>query len=106
MIIMTMRKRLTKSDELCDTIAEAYVYEHFEEYPKQVEVKPLVQIVNHWIRKIFIGGVETSEDDKVGEFEKYIRIPGEFKFVLKLASNFGQPQSNQIRDSLRLPRYS
>ena len=93
-------------DELCDTMAEAYVYEPFEEYAKQVEVKPLVQIVNHWIRQIFIGGVETSEDDKVGEFEKYIRIPGEFKLVLKLASNLGQPQSTQIRDSLRLPRYS
>ena len=90
-------------DELCDTMAEAYDYEPFKEY---VEVKPLVQIVSHWIRQIFIGGVETSEDDKVGEFEKYIRIPGEFKFVLKLASNFGQPQSTQIRDSLRLPRYS
>ena len=54
-------------DELCETMAEAYVYEPFEEYAKQVEVKPLVQIVNHWIRQIFI---ETSEDDKVGEFEK------------------------------------
>ena len=106
MIIMTMRKRLTKSDKLCDTIAEAYVYERFKEYAKQVEVKPLVQIVNHWTRQIFIGGVETSEDDKVGKFEKYIRIPGEFKFIFKLASNFGQPQSTQIRDSLRLPRYS
>ena len=98
MIIMTMRKRLTKSDELCDTIAEAYVYEHFEEYAKQVEVKPLVQIVNHWTRQIFIGGVETSEDDKVGELENYIRIPGEFKSVLKLAINLGQPQSTEIRD--------
>ena len=87
-------------------MAEAYVYEHFEEYPKQVEVKPLVQIVNHWIRQLFIGGVETIEDDEVGEFEKYIRIPWDFKFVLKLASNFGQPQLTQIRDSLRLPRYS
>ena len=93
-------------DEVCDTMADAYVYEHFEEYAKQVEVKPLIQIVNHWIRQILTGGVETSEYDKVGEFEKYIRIPGEFKFVLKLASNFGQPQSTQIRDSLRLPRYS
>ena len=93
-------------DELCDTVAAAYVYEPFYENDKDVEVKPLVQIVNHWIRQIWIGGVETSEDDKVGEFEKYIRIPGEFKFVLKLASNFGQPQSTQIRDSLRLPRYS
>ena len=91
-------------DELCETMAEAYVYEPFEEYAKQVEVKPLVQIVNHWIRQIFI---ETSEDDKVGEFEKYIRIPAEFKSVLTtLASNFGQPQLTQIRDSLRLPRYS
>ena len=120
---MTMRKRLTKSliklgeqqrnkvnydlqDELCDTMAEAYDYEPFEKYAKQLEVKPLVQIVNHWIRQIFIDGVETSEDDKVGEFEKYIRIPGEFKSVLKLASNLGQPQSTQIRLSLRLPRYS
>ena len=93
-------------DELCETMAEAYVYERFEEFAKQVEGKPLVQIVNHWIRQILIGGVETSEDDKVGEFEKYIRIPGEFKSVLKLASNLGQPQSTQIRDSLRLPRYS
>ena len=93
-------------DELCDTMAEAYDYEPFEEYAKQLEVKPLVQIVNHWIRQIFIGGVETSEDDKVGEFEKYIRIPWDFKFVLKLASNFVQPQSTQPRDSLRLPRYS
>ena len=36
-------------DELCETMAEAYVYEPFEEYAKQVEVKPLVWIVNHWI---------------------------------------------------------
>ena len=57
-------------DELCETMAETYVYESFEEYAKQVEVKPLVQIVNHWIRQILICGVETSEDDKVGEFEK------------------------------------
>ena len=75
-------------DELCDNMAEPYDYEPFEELE---EVKPLVQIVSHGIRQIFIGGVETSEDDKVGEFEKYIRIPGEFKFVLKLASNFVQP---------------
>ena len=44
---------------------EASDYEPFEEYAKQLEVKPLVQIVNHWIRQIFIGGVETSEDDKL-----------------------------------------
>ena len=56
--------------ELCETVAEAYVYEPFEEYAKQVKVKPLVQIVNHWNRQILISGVETSEDDKVGEFEK------------------------------------
>ena len=93
-------------DELCDTMAEAYDYEPFEEYAKQLEVKPLVQIVNHWIRQIFTCGVETIEDDEVGEIEKYIRIPWDFKFVLKLASNFGQPQLTQIRDSLRLPRYS
>ena len=93
-------------DELCETIADAYEYEPFQGYAKQVEVKPLVQIVNHLIRQILIGGVETSEDDKVGELEKYIRIPGEFKFVFKLASNFSQPWSTQIRDSLRLPRYS
>ena len=68
-------------DELCDTMAEAYDYEPFEEYAKQLEVKPLVQIVNHWIRQIFIGGVETSEDDKVGEFEKYIWTPREFKYI-------------------------
>ena len=36
-------------DELCETVAKAYVYEPFEEYAKQVEVKPLVWIVNHWI---------------------------------------------------------
>ena len=29
-------------NEQCDTMAEAYVYEPFEEYAKQVEVKPLV----------------------------------------------------------------
>ena len=29
-------------DELCDTMAEAYDYEPFEEYAKQLEVKPLV----------------------------------------------------------------
>ena len=29
-------------DELCETMAETYVYESFEEYAKQVEVKPLV----------------------------------------------------------------
>ena len=29
-------------DELCETIAEAYVYESFEEHAKQVEVKSLV----------------------------------------------------------------
>ena len=28
--------------ELCETVAEAYVYEPFEEYAKQVKVKPLV----------------------------------------------------------------
>ena len=95
-----------RQDEFCDAMAEAYDYEPVEEYAKQLEVKPLVQIVNHWIRQIFIGGVETSEDDKVGEFEKYIRISGEFKFVFKLASNFGQPSSTQIKDSLRLARYS
>ena len=50
-------------DELCKTVAEAHVYEPFEEYAKQVKVKPLVQIVNHWIRQILICGVETSEDD-------------------------------------------
>ena len=93
-------------DEFCDTMAEAYNSEPFEEYAKQLEVKPLVQIVNHWIRQILIVGVETSGDDKLGQFEKYIRIPGELKFVLKLASNFGQRQSTQISDSLRLPRYS
>ena len=87
--------------ELCETVAEAYVYEPFEEYAKQVKVKPLVQIVNHLISE-----VETSEDYKDGEFEKYNRIPGEFKSVLKLASNLGQPQSTQIRDSLTLQRYS
>ena len=68
-------------DYLCETMAEAYVHEPFEQYAQQVEVKPLVYIVNHWIRQIWIGGVETSEDDKVGEFEKYIMIPGEFKSV-------------------------
>ena len=51
-------------------MAEAYVYEPFEEYAKQVEVKPKVLIVNHWIRQILISGVERGEDDKVGEFEK------------------------------------
>ena len=56
--------------ELCETVAEAYVYEPFEEYAKQVKVKPLVQIVNHWIRQILICGVESSENDKVVEFEK------------------------------------
>ena len=55
-------------DELCKTVAEAY--ELFEEYAKQVKVKSLIQNVNHWIRQILISGVETSEDDKVGEFEK------------------------------------
>ena len=69
MMIITIRMRQTK-DELCETVAEAYVYEPFEEYAKQVEVKPLVQIVNHLIRQILICGVETSEDDKVGGFEK------------------------------------
>ena len=54
--------------ELCETVA--YVYEPFEEYAKQVKVKPLVQIVNHWIRQSLICGVETTEDDKVCEFEK------------------------------------
>ena len=29
-------------DKLCDTMAEAHVYEPFEEYAKQVELKPLV----------------------------------------------------------------
>ena len=29
-------------DELCETVAEAYVYEPFEEYAKQVKVKLLV----------------------------------------------------------------
>ena len=29
-------------DELCESRAEAYVYEPFEEYDKQLEVKPLV----------------------------------------------------------------
>ena len=51
-----------------------------------------------------ISGVETSEDDKVGEFEKEIWIPGEFKSVLKLAilwsalvnENQGQPYTNKI----------
>ena len=57
-------------DELCETVAEAYVDEPFEEYAKQMKVKSLVQIVNHWIRQILISGVETSEDDKVGELEK------------------------------------
>ena len=57
-------------DELCETVAEAYVSEPFEEYAKQVKVKSLVQIVNYWIRQILYSGVETSEDDKVGEFEK------------------------------------
>ena len=52
------------------TLAEAYVYGHFEEYAKQVKVKSLVWIVNHWIRQILISGVEKSEDDNVGEFEK------------------------------------
>ena len=35
-------------DELCQTMAEAYVYQPFEEYAKQVEVKPLVQTNRHW----------------------------------------------------------
>ena len=46
--------------------------------------KPLIQIVNHWIRQILISEVqlldsieetendETYEDDKVGEFEKCV----------------------------------
>ena len=50
-------------DDHCETMSEAYVYEPFEEYAKQVEVKPLVQIVNHLIRQILIGGIEISEDD-------------------------------------------
>ena len=29
-------------DELCETVAEAYVYEPFEGYAKQVKVKSLV----------------------------------------------------------------
>ena len=29
-------------DELCETMAKAYVYESFEQYAQQVEVKPLV----------------------------------------------------------------
>ena len=54
--------------------------------------KPLIQIVNHWIRKILISAVqlldsidetgendETGEDDKVGEFEKCVWVPGELK---------------------------
>ena len=57
MMIITIRMRQTK-DELCETVAEAYVYEPFEEYAKQ--------------------------DNKVGEFEKHIWIPGESKLVLKL----------------------
>ena len=82
-------------DELCETMAETYVYEPFEEYAKQVEVKPLVQIVNQWIRQILIGGVETSEDDKVGEFEKYIRID------LKIRKQFGTALNNQDTNSNR-----
>ena len=54
--------------------------------------KPLIQIVNHWIRKLLISAVqlldcidepgendETGEDDKVGEFEKCVWVPGELK---------------------------
>ena len=37
---------------------------------EQVKVKSLVYIVIHWIGHILISGVETSEDNKVGEFEK------------------------------------
>ena len=46
---------------------------------------------NHWIRQNLISGVETSKDDQVGEFEKLIWIPGEFKSVLTLAS-LSQPK--------------
>ena len=54
--------------------------------------KPLILIVNHWIRKILLGAVqlldiidetgetdETGEDDKVGEFDKCVWVPGELK---------------------------
>ena len=79
-MMMTMGIRLTKSlmklgkqnrnkdnynnkgsglqDELCETVAEVYAYEPFEEYAKQ--------------------------DDEVGEFEKHIWITRESKSVLKL----------------------
>ena len=63
-----------------DTVAEFYVDEPFEEYDKQVKVKSLIEIVNHWIKQILINGVKKYKDDKVGEFEKY--IPGECKSVL------------------------
>ena len=54
--------------------------------------KPLIQIVNRWIRQILISTVqlldsiedtgendEIGEDDKVGEFEKCIWVPRELK---------------------------
>ena len=57
--------------------------------------KPLIQIVNHWIRQILISAVQlldsieetsendkTGEDDKVGEFEKCVWVPGELKSEL------------------------
>ena len=81
-----------RQDELCETVTKAYVYEPFEEYAKQVEVKPLrrFRLSTTGLDKSWL--VENANEyDKVAEFEKYIRIPGEFKPVLKLASKLGQP---------------
>ena len=77
--------------ELCETVTEPYVYKPFKEYAKQVKVKSLILIVNHWISQILISGVETSEDDKFVSLKIKSGSPGNLSQSKKLASNFGQP---------------
>ena len=81
--------------------------------------KPLIQIVNHWIRKILISAVqlldsidetgendETGEDDKVGEFEKCVWVPGELKSGVGYKGTLVSFSLPKTGASLRLPRYS